>query len=64
MPNVALSSEELDTIAQAVAMQITSAQRAQKTGKTPQIIAVYKTHEATLKELEAKILKAANTKQQ
>jgi len=55
-----ITKEEATIIANALAAEVTSAQRAQKTGKTPQIVEVYKIHEAVLKELEGKILKATN----
>lgn len=50
------NNAELTTIANAIANEIRSAQRQQKTGKTPQIIEVYRSHEAHLKSLEAKVL--------
>lgn len=62
MPQMQLTQDECTAIADALKQQVTSAQRAQKTGKTPQIVEVYKLHEATLKELESKFLKAANSK--
>lgn len=62
MPQANLTNDEWSFIAEAVRKEVTSAQRAQKTGKTPQIIEVYKMHEAVLKELEAKVLKLANSK--
>lgn len=62
MPQLTLTQDECATVANAIAQQVTSAQRAQKTGKSPEIVAVYKTHEGTLKELEAKFIKAANSK--
>lgn len=62
MPQMQLTQEELSLLAEAVKFQVSSAIRSQRTSKSPQITEVYKLHEATLKELEGKILKAANTK--
>lgn len=62
MPQINLTADELTACANAIQAQVTSAQRAQKTGKTPQIVEVYRTHEGYLKELEGKLIKAANTK--
>lgn len=54
------NNAELTTIANAIANDIRSAQRQQKTGKTPQIVEVYRSHETHLKALEAKVLQLAN----
>lgn len=60
MPQLNLTKEELTIIEGAMHLAVTSAQRAQKSGKTPQITEAYKLQEATLTEVRAKILKAAN----
>lgn len=62
MPNIALTNDELTMIANALGKEVASAKRAQTSSKTPQIAEVYKTHEGVLKELEGKIMKAANSK--
>lgn len=55
------TKEELGIIAEAIAQQITSAQRQQNAKRgTPQIREVYKKHEEVLKTLEAKVLAEAN----
>lgn len=54
-----LTKDELTIVADAIKQQIVSAQRSQKTSKTPQIAEVYKAHEAVLKDIEVKILKEA-----
>lgn len=60
MPQLNLTKNELDIIEQSMHLAITSAARAQKSGKTPQIVEAYKLQEATLTEIRGKILKAAN----
>lgn len=62
MPQANLTQDEWTAIANALANEVRSAQRAQKTGKTPHIVEVYKIHEGVLKELEAKAIKLANSK--
>lgn len=55
------TKDELTIIAEAIAQQIVSAQRAQNAKRgAPMIREVYKVHEATLKNLEAKILSAVS----
>lgn len=64
MPRVEFTSEELTAIANALNQELVSAKRAQKTGKTPQIVQVYKLHEASIGETLSKVLKYANGAQQ
>lgn len=59
---VDFTTDELIMIASAINREVASASRAQKTGKTPHIIEVYKLHEAALKSLEGKCLQYANAK--
>lgn len=62
MPALQLTNDELLALASTVDQAVASAQRAQKTGKSPQIVEVYRLHEATLGELKAKIIKATALK--
>lgn len=59
MPQLQITSEELALLTTGLETTIASAQRAQKQGKTPQIIEVYKHHEASLAELRGKLIKAS-----
>lgn len=60
MPQLQITNEELTLLTTGLETTIASAQRAQKQGKSPQIIEVYKQHEASLAELRAKLVKASN----
>lgn len=62
MPQLQLTNEELALVTQGIETTIASAQRAQKQGKSPQIIEVYRQHEASLAELKAKLTKASASK--
>lgn len=58
MPNITLTADEVAIVNDALNTQIASMGRAQKQAKTPQFAQVAKEHEATLKELQAKLIKA------
>lgn len=62
MPQITVTNEEAAIIGAALDAAIASATRAQKTGKSPQIIEAYKLQQATLQELQAKVTKAAHGK--
>lgn len=58
MPKLDITEQEQHILVEALAQQVRSAQRAQKTGKTPRIQEVYKEHERVLTELETKVARA------
>lgn len=60
MPKLDLTTDEQTIVLNALAQATSSAQRAQKTGKTPRIREVYLEHERVLRALEAKIAGAKN----
>lgn len=62
MPQLQITNEDLALIIQGIETTMASAARAQKQGKSPQIIEVYRQHEATLGELKAKLIKASGNK--
>lgn len=58
MPKVDLTDGEITEIAHALDMAAKSAHRAQNTGRTPQIKAVYETQERTIDAIKHKITAA------
>lgn len=62
MPNIQLTHDEINLVVDAINLSVTSAKRAQKSGKTPQITEVYRLHEVTLTDIGNKFIKAAVTK--
>lgn len=55
MPKLDMTAEEVTIILNALDNEVKSAKRAQKTGKTPRIMEIYKEHERVLQALAAKV---------
>lgn len=58
MAKLELDQHELTTVLEGLHLLKKSAERAQKTGRTPQIIEVWKVHERAVTALELKISQA------